>query len=450
MVNIKKMYLSKRNSRLRLTVILNILLRMINIGISIVLVPLLLVFLGKEKYGIWVTISVVVNWLNMFDVGLGQGLKLKLTEAFSFNRVNDIKKLISSTYFLVSLISLILALIFFIGNFIFSWSQILNINNNFNIETDYSVNILILFFLLVLLTKLIGVIYSALQLPFIDNVVNTMSQVFFLLLVVIFNYFDEKSSLIIVSLFSIFPLFFIYLLFNIHFFKFKSPSLIPKIKNVSKDSLRQVFKPGINFFIIQVGCIVLYTTDNLIILNLLSANDVADYSIYYKYYSFPFVFFNLYIASHWSAFIDALAKKDFVWIKTKIKFFNKSFVFLVISYVFLFFYIKEFFNLWLGDNIIKVDYKLSFYMIIYFLISSYVTIYMYVINAFGKLKVQMLAYIIIAIVNIPLSILLVRYFNMKASGVILASSICLSILLILIPVQYLKIIKEKVSGIWMK
>lgn len=442
--------MSKREKRLKLTVIFNVLLRVVNIFVGLVLVPMLLFFLGKEKYGVWVTISVVVNWLNIFDIGLGQGLKLKLTEAFSLNKISIVKKLISSTYFLVALISLAIVLIFFIGNFIFSWSQLLNINDDFNVETNYSINILILFFFLVFLTKLIGVVYSALQLPFVDNIIKTVSQVSFLLLIVIFNYLDIRSSLIIVSLFSIVPLFLLYLLVNIHFFKFKSPSLLPKLKNVSKESIQDVFKPGISFFIIQIGCIVLYSTDNLIILNLLSATDVADYSIYYKYYSFPFIFFNLFISSHWSAFIDALAKKDFSWIRNKVIFFNKTFIILIISYVLLFFFNKDLFDLWLGDNKINEDNRLSFYMIIYFLISSYTTIYMYVINALGTLKVQMLSYTIIAIVNIPLSILFVRYFNMGVSGVILASSICLSILLVLIPIQYFKIVREKATGIWIK
>ena len=83
--------LNKRASRLKLSVSLNIFLKIINITVSILLVPVLLITLGKEKYGIWVTIFTFIGWLNIFDLGLGEGLKLKLTAAFSLKQSKKIK-----------------------------------------------------------------------------------------------------------------------------------------------------------------------------------------------------------------------------------------------------------------------------------------------------------------------------------------------------------------------
>ena len=40
-------------------------------------------YLSPEIYGIWLTVSSVIVWLNFFDVGFTLGLKNKLAEALA-------------------------------------------------------------------------------------------------------------------------------------------------------------------------------------------------------------------------------------------------------------------------------------------------------------------------------------------------------------------------------
>lgn len=439
--------LDRRTSKLKLSVSLNLFLKVVSIILNILLVPALLVGLGNEKYGIWVTVFTFIGWFNIFDLGLGEGLKLKLTAAFSLKKIKKINRLITSTYFFTFFITSSFYFFFLIINFFFDWSILLGVNK-FASEINNSINILVLLILLIFIFKIIGTIYSSLQLPFVENLIKTIGQFLFFGGILLFNLTDIKLNLIWVTIFSLFPTFLIYLIFNINFFNFKAKFLIPKIKNISKDTLKEVVKPGFSFFIIQLGCIILYSTDNIIILKLFSATEVTNYSIYYKYYSFPFIFYSLFIASHWNAFIDALAKKDFIWIKRKISLFKKLLLILIVFYFALFFLEKKLLFLWVGQENIKIDTTLSVNMILYFLISSITTIYIYVINAYGKLYVQLVGYVVITIINIPLSVFLAKYFSLNVSGVILASSLCLLILTILIPIQYKKVITQESSGIW--
>jgi O-antigen/teichoic acid export membrane protein len=441
--------INKRTSRLKLSISFNLVLKIINITLGLLLVPILLNLLGKEKYGIWVTIFTFIGWLNIFDLGLGEGLKLKLTEAFSLQKTQKINKLITSTYFFTFLVTAVLLLLFLIINFFVNWSLLLGINN-YSKEVNSSIYLLVLVILLIFIVKIIGTIYAAFQLPFVDNVIKTFGQFLFLSGLLLLSFTDIKLNLIWVTALSLVPTFLIYLGFNLFFFNFKASFLLPRVKNICKKTLKEVVKPGFSFFVIQVGCIILYSSDNVIILKLFSANEVADYSIYYKYYSFPFMFYGLFISSHWNAFIDAIAKNDFSWIKKKILFFKKLLLLLIVSYVFIYFVEKEVLWFWVGKENINIDPKISINMIIYFIISSYTTIYMYVINAYGKLYIQLISYIVITIINIPLSIYLATYFSLGSSGVILASSLCLFILAILIPIQYKKIVTHKIAGIWNK
>ncbi|MEP1488976.1 MAG: hypothetical protein ABJK28_11160 [Algibacter sp.] len=437
-----------REIKLKISVVTNALTKGINIGVNLSLVPLLLSFLGVEKYGIWVTIYSVVSWLNMFDLGLGNGLKLELTKAFSKKRNKEIKKLIGTAYLVIGSISLMLIVFFLIINYYSDLGVLLSFSKDSNIDISRSIAFLIISFIVILTLKLIGVIYSSLQLAYIDSLTNVLSQVAFLCLLLFFVHFDVPSLLFNVALISTMPLIFIYLFLTMNFFIRKVPSLKVSVSSYSKDVAARILKPGLSFFVIQISGVVLYSTDNFIIASIISPSAVTDYNISYKYFSFPFVIFSMYISTHWPSFIDALTKGDEVWIKQKLKKFNYLFLLLVIIYLIIYFLFDLIVPVWIRNDDIEIDFVLNKLMVVYYLISSYATIYIYVINASGKIKLQKYLYIVIALTNIPLSIILIKAFNFGSSGVILASSICLLLLLIFMPIQSMKILKKAGKGIW--
>jgi O-antigen/teichoic acid export membrane protein len=440
----------KKFNKLKVSVIANLVSKVISIVFSFSLVPLLLNYLGVEGYGIWLTIYAFVGWLNMFDLGLGNGLKLKLTEAFSKKRNKDIIKLISSSYIIIGGIVIILIFLYLISTLLFDWVILIGISSIQDIDISRSISILIISFLLILLLKLIGVIYSSLQLPFVDSITRTIGQFFFLVLLFGSIYFGIKPSLAHVALISTSPLILIYLILTLIFFLRKAPFLKLSFNYFSVEKSKDIISPGISFFLIQFCSVILYSTDNLIIINLLSPTDVTIYNISYKFFGLPFIFFTVYIATHWPAFIDALAKKNLLWIKQKIKFFNYLFILLIVCYIISYFLFDFIMPIWTDNDNIAVDHFLNICVIIYYLISGYATIYIYVINASGKIALQKYIYIIIAFINIPLSVLFVKVFNLGNAGVIIASSICVSLLLILIPIQSHKILNNTAKGIWIK
>ena len=51
--------------------------------LSMLYVPLFLECLDKTRYGIWVTIMSLVNWIGFFDIGIGQGLRNLLAKSLA-------------------------------------------------------------------------------------------------------------------------------------------------------------------------------------------------------------------------------------------------------------------------------------------------------------------------------------------------------------------------------
>ena len=51
--------------------------------VSYIYIPLVLNYLGVEKYGIWSTILTILSWISYFDIWVGNGLRNKLTESLA-------------------------------------------------------------------------------------------------------------------------------------------------------------------------------------------------------------------------------------------------------------------------------------------------------------------------------------------------------------------------------
>ena len=81
-------------------------------------------------------------------------------------------------------------------------------------------------------------------------------------------------------------------------------------------------------------------------------------------------------------------------------------------------------------------------MSLFVLVRVYGSIYMYFLNAIGKIKLQLWLYVFGAIINIPLSIFLVKQFNLGSSGVILGTVVSIISLSIVLPIQTYKILKK--------
>jgi O-antigen/teichoic acid export membrane protein len=104
----------ERTKNIKLHISLTFIYKIIAIGLSYLLIPLMVKFLGVEKYGIWVTIFSLVSWSAFFDFGLGNGLRNKLSEAISLGNIKLARIYISTGYVAVSLIAFCTFILFMI------------------------------------------------------------------------------------------------------------------------------------------------------------------------------------------------------------------------------------------------------------------------------------------------------------------------------------------------
>jgi len=188
------------------------------------------------------------------------------------------------------------------------------------------------------------------------------------------------------------------------------------------------------FFCIQLCMIVIFTTDNLIITNLIGPEEVASYDIVYKLFQVVITISIIAQDPLWALYTDAYQKRDFKWIKQTLNRLNKLFIIFIGCVVLLYFFANPIIKFWIQRDL-NISKNLILFMSLFVLVRVYGIIYMNFLNSIGKVKLQMWLYFFGAIVNIPLSIYFVNYCNFGSSGVILGTIISILSLSFILPIQ---------------
>ena len=99
--------------------------------ISVVLLPLYLRFFGDQTVlGIWYTILSILNWVVLFDLGLGQGLRNQLPVFIEKNNQKGIRDSISTTYILMSIIAIVIGIAGYACIPLADWNNIFNVSSS--------------------------------------------------------------------------------------------------------------------------------------------------------------------------------------------------------------------------------------------------------------------------------------------------------------------------------
>jgi len=415
------------------------LLKILNMGIVYLTIPFLLKFLGDTSYGIWVTIFSVINIIFFIDGGIINGLKTKLTQAISSNDIKQARIYISSSYLIISGISFVFLLLGVIG---IKFTNLSNLLNTFSVpENDLKGVFLICLFFIVfnfILSIYKSLFYSIQKVAFVELAM-------FIYQVIVFGsvyYVYENFSSSIVTIAYIYGLanLVVGVFFTILFFS-KRLQLLPSIRLMKLSNLNGMFKLSIEFFLIQLSMIVIYTSDNILISNVLGPEYVARFDVVFKLFQVIITISVLLMEPFWPLFSDAYEKREIKWIRNIFNKYNKLFI-LFIAGVFIFStLINPILSLWVGE-IYKVDLTFLVIMSFFVIIRVYPVLYMYFLNGIGNMKRQVILYVLGAILNIPISIFLVNHFNLGIKGIVLGTIISIFLMTILLPIKSYAILKS--------
>lgn len=392
-------------------------------------------FNDSESLGVWFTILSLLNWILNFDLGIGNGLRNHLSASMAFDKQEESKRYISSAYFSVGAIVLLLTLIFpFILKEV-NFNELLNIDTSIVSERALYQSVVIVFVgvMLQFWLKLINSILYALQKSSVNNFLILCTNLLILFYVKFVSSSTNDINIIVMAIVHAVAVIIPLLWITVDVFRKQLKGAIPSIRYVSSSHIKQVLSLGGVFFIVQIAYLIIMGTNEYLITTTTSNSDVIDYQAYYKLFSLGGTMFALALTPIWSVITKAKAENNVIWIKhTYYKFAVIAAIFILGEFV-LIFITKPIMHIWLGAHTISnIDMTTCLIFALFGSVMIVVSLLSSIANGLGKLKTQSVCYGFGAMIKIPLSIILVNLMN-SWQGVIIANIVCLLIYCIIEP-----------------
>jgi O-antigen/teichoic acid export membrane protein len=435
-------------SNLKVNTILSFIFRGGSIFLQFLLVPLSIKYINASVYGVWLTLSSIIGWMNILDIGIANGLKNKLTESLAKNDFEKSRIYVSTTYIIIGVIALILGFVFFLLNHFISWQEVFNSKFIPEQEIEKVVGIVYYFFLLKLITDIINIVAASFQMVSVSALLLFLSNLGATLAILILTKTSTANLVLLAFCFSAIP-FLVSVFASIYFFKNRFKIVKPSFKYVKLNEFKSIAAIGTQFFILQMVAVVIFQTDNIVIAQFYSPSLVTNFNVAYKYYSTVIIIFSIILSPFWTAFTESYVKGNFDWIKLNVKRLTQVWLLSIFILFLMFFCSRFFFNIWVGSEI-SISSAVSLNLIFYIIVLNWSSIFSNFLNGVGIIKLQVILAPLVAIINILLSIIFVKIFRWDIFSIPLANSLSLLIGAVFGFIQYRKIITNSASGIWMQ
>lgn len=417
---------------------------------TFLLVPLYLAYLDKSAYGVWLALASLLTWMRFFEFGLGNGLKNRLTNALSDENYQLGKEYVSTAYFYLLLIILGFSLLWLPTNSYLPWDQFFDKEVNGAGDIGLLILIVVSAFLANIFFRLIQSVLHAIQATRKADLIGLINNVGILTGIFILTRVDAQGGdLIKVGLIAAWlPVLGLFLA-TVYFFWFSNNKILkaikPNIKSIHKAHFRVLFGLGIRFFIIQVSMLVIFQSANILILTHFSADQVVEYHILNKYFSITHMVMTLLTAPLWPAITDAFYRKEYIWIRKRVRLFFRVFALFLMLMALQFYMGDNLISFWLGEPF-SVNTTLALAFIFYYAAFIFGGIYNTVMNALSRLKLQAYLLGLGALLFYPIFLFFRNYMGLGLESLVYAMFIANSYTILVAPAQYyIYIIREKKS-----
>ena len=315
----------ERTRKMKRNTISMLIVKGLSILVSLAYIPMMLKAVNRADYGVLLTLTSIVHWVAMLDIGLGNGLRNSIAKDLAQNAYDKARESVSSCYAALALYVSIVVVIFVVIAPFLNWQGILNAPDNPESELLALAIIVFASFCVQFVVNLITSILYACQMPAMTSYIMLATQVVnYVLVYVMIHFFGINTILEIGTVTCLAPPL-VLLVFSFFLFRKKLAHIAPSFKFVHLKSVNSILALGIKFFVIQIVSIVLFQANNIIITQAVGPEAVVTYNVAYKYIGLIVVIFNIIVTPVWSAATDAYVREDFDWMKRTLSYIRKVF-----------------------------------------------------------------------------------------------------------------------------
>jgi len=390
-------------------------------------IPIGLNYFGPVRYGFLAVISSIIGYLNFSNLGLQTTVSVLIAKTLKpfEQRAILLRSLLLITISSISVLLLFIVVVNFFPNWIIVFGKI---PDDIKYECNRAAVVTIILFLINLPFRIFSDAFTGLQMVYWSRFYNLLER-FLDLIILLLVVFVLKGNLVMFSLLRGVGTFFINIICGLHLlimnpqFNKKSDDLIGE-----QFSVGRMFKTGMKFLIIGLAAMVVWNTDNLIISHFLGIKAVTPYAITFKVFSIIITFYTAINSTLTPMYGRASAMEDWEWI-------NK--VYNILAYLLPMIgglvwiggigFAKEFICLWAGSQAYG-GFLTVFSLGGYAFILAFINVNSHLITGINPTKIATVFAWIEAVVNLCISILLVRSFGIggAALGTFLAAVFAVS------------------------
>ena len=424
------------------------LIKGVSIAISLLVVPLALDYVNPSQYGIWLTLSSMVAWMAFFDIGFTQGLRNRFAEAKAKGDFQLARIYVSTTYFYLGIIFIILWVLMMVINNFISWTRLLNISPEQESQVRILAVIVLSYFSFQFVFRIINTILVADQKPAKASFLDMLGQLIALIIIFLLTKLTKGSLIKLGLAYSVAPI--LVLVFaNIFLFRNQYRQFAPSVKLVKKKYAKDIMTLGIKFFVVQIASIIQFQTASFIIAHYFDTTQVTSYNIAYKYFSVLQMVFMIALSPLWSGTTDAYNSGDLTWIKSVVKKYLIFLVPFVLGGAVMLVFADTVYDFWLGKDVVEIRFTISLLCYIFFSTGMFASIFVAVLNGIGALKIQFYTSLVSSVLYIIIVLGLIKKFEVGVEAVLISSIVTNIYGYVLAPLQYNRVfIRKSKARIW--
>ena len=354
----KKLSLDKREKNLIANILVAFGVKGLSLLISLFSTPLYIKYFGDNTVlGVWYTVLSVLSWITVADLGLGNGLRNKLTQDLANDDRESAKKHISSAYVAISAIILPITVVGVVLIQLLDLNSMLHISESLISAGTLKLSVTILFvgICLQFIVKIISNVLYAMQKSSVNNIKALLTSAIPLLFILLFNSDNLETCLVALSIVHVIAITLPYIVATIIIYGFFLKDCKPSVRFYEKKSAGDVIGLGVKFFFAQIFFMVLMSTNEFLINTFYEPDCVVEYSIYYRVFTVLGSLFMLALTPLWSKVTQDIENKRFSVVKKTNRLLYLISAACIVAQFTMVLFLQWFFNLWLQENSITVD-----------------------------------------------------------------------------------------------
>ena len=384
--------------------------RLLSSALTLISLPLAVRYLGPERYGVWATVVSTAVWINLLDLGIANTLTNHISRAFALDDKPSAARYFTNALALTAGVSVIAGTAFAAVFPRINWAAVFNVSANVHAsEVNATVAVATAFMLLGLPCNLASKILAGYQELHRNNFAicaGAVASVTGLALGIVL-----RVSMPVLFVMSAGCLTFAALATLLVTVLWAKPWMRPRTSFLNRGAVKELLDSSSSFFLIQVAAVVVFSSDNLVVSHYLGAAEVTPYSVTWRLVGLAALLQSLIFPALWPAYAEAYARRDYGWMRRTFALTMKGTVAVNLACVLLLMIFgRTIIRVWAGPTAVPTK-PLLLAMGVWVLISGFMSVESCLLAALNRTREQAGLSIIAAVVNIALSIALVRHIG---------------------------------------